>query len=268
MAFKRFKKSSRKSYRKKTYKRKASRKVSPLKKVIRREMARVIETKSKQAYNLNKPLYPTNSTNFIDNIFEVGPDGSTMQITQGAGQGQRVGNEVRTKKLTLKGTIVPLPYNVTTNYAPLPMQIKMFFFYDKTDPIAVPYPVTDFYQDGSSSRGFSNDLVDQWAAVNKDKYCLFTTRQYKLGFAAVMGTGTTPAQQAYSNNDFSYNANFNIDLTKYFPKRVKFNDNLGTPTTRGLYVMTVISSADGTNIPAGWVTAAMQYEVDYQYEDA
>lgn len=268
---------SRKSYasKKRTYKRKSyapKRKVTPLKKMIRREIARNIENKTTQSYNYNFPIRPATSASFQNNVFELGPAGSGMTIAQGTGQGQRIGNTIKTKKLTWKGTIVALPWDTSTNPNPRPQQVKLFVFYDKTDPTAVPQPATNFFQDGNSSKGFQDDLADLWSPINTDRYRVLTTRTFKLGYSQYAGTANTPAnqgaQQAFSNNDFKLNCNFSVDLTKYYPQIVKFNDNNNIPTTRGLYALWITCAADGTVWTSTWITCAAQWVQTYEFEDA
>lgn len=241
-----------------------------LKKLVRREIARNVENKSKQSNLITKALYGSASTSFQDNIVELGP-GVDLVVTQGVGAGNRVGNRIKTKKLTWKGTMVPLPYNAVNNSVPVPIQIKIWIFYDRTDPTAEPQPTTNFFQDGSSSRGFLNDLVDMWSPINTDRYRILASKTFKLGYANYAGThaGTgTEAQQFFANNDFKYNANFSFNLTKHYPKNVRFDDNNGIPTSRGLYALFQPVAADGSALPASSVPVGVQFMMDYVYEDA
>lgn len=260
------------TYNRKSYARKTTARKMTVKRMIRREIARNVENKTIQAYNYNFPIYHPSSTNFLNNVMELGPAGSAMAISQGTGQGNRIGNTIKTKKLTWKGTIVPLPQESTTNPNPRPQQVKLWIFYDKTDPTAVPDPRTNFFQNGNSSKGFQDDLADLWSPVNTDRYRILTSRTFKLGYSQYAGTAATPAnqgqQQAYSNNDFKYNCDFSIDLTKYYPQIVKYNDASNAPTTRGLYALWTTVAADGAVMNAAWTTAAAQFVQTYEYEDA
>lgn len=271
MAFKRTKRTFAK---KRTFKRKVARKGvkrPTIKKMIRREIARNVENKTIQSFNYGKVLYSSANANFPDNVIELGP-GANMSISQGASQQARIGNRIKTKKLTFKGTLVPTQYNATTNANPRPAQVKMVIFYDRTDPTALPAVSTNFFQDGSTTKGFQNDLVDMFAPYNTDRYRILTTRSFKLGAALYEGTATSatlhPDNQYFANNDFKYNGNFNIDLTKYYPQIVKFDDNNTTPTTRGLFCLFYICYADGTTVNAAYEPVGVQYVQNYVYEDA
>jgi len=257
-----------KSYRKK---RRVSRKKSPLRKLIQREISRNVENKCSQHYDYDQRLYSAVNANFpADNIIVLGPDPTSLVINQGTGQGNRIGNSITTKKFVFRGTLVPLPYDATFNAAPQPVQVRMVIFYDKTDPTAIPNPIAgnDFFQNGNTSKGFQNDLTDLWSPVNKDRYRVLATRTFKLGMAAYSGTGTNPGQQSFTNNDFKLNCNFSFNLTKHYPKIVKFNDGTATPTTRGLFCMFYYALANGGSVPGSAYMVGAQYMQDYTYEDA
>lgn len=276
------------AFRRKTYKRRrtvrrykrrvASKRRAPVRpsRGLRKAVLKVIhqntENKSIQAYNYSFPIYHPSSTNFLDNVYPLGPAGGAMAISQGTGQAQRVGNEIKTRKLTWKGTIAPLQWNTSTNPNPRPQQVKLWIIYDKTAPTSVPDPRTNFFQNGNASKGFMDDLADLWSPVNEDRYRVLTSRTFKLGYSQYAGTASSTAnqaeQQAYSNNDFKLNCNFSLDLTKYYPKIVKFNDTNNAPTTRGLYAFWTCVSADGSTMNPAWITCAAQFVQTYEFEDA
>jgi len=238
-----------------------------IRKIVRREMSRQAETKSIQAFNFEKVLYPSTAVNFPNNVIELGP-GSTMQIVQGTGNGNRIGNRIITKSLTFKGTIVPLPYHATTNPTPFAQQVKMIIFYDRTEPTTLPAPAVNLFQNGNANAGFNNDLVDMWRPFNIDRYRILASKTFKLGFAAYTGTGAQPGQQGLTNNDFKMNCDFRFNLTKYYVKRVKFDENGIYPQTRQLYCMFYMAASSGGQNSPAWEPCAVQYMQDYRYQDA
>ena len=268
-----FRKYSRKGP-KRTYKRKSyAKKTPPLKRMIRREIARNVENKTAQIYVYDQRLYAVGNVSFPTyNVFPVGIDPGGLSITPGTGQGNRIGNTIKTKKLVFKGTLVPTEYDATFNPAPQPVQIKMWIFYDKTNPDDLPNPQAagDFFQNGSTTKGFQNDLVDMWSPVNTDRYRVMATRTYKLGMAIHSNglPGSNGSISNSANNDFKYNCNFSFDLTKHYPQRVKFNDGSTVPSTRGLFCMISYANAQGNPVGVNNYSVRLQYMLDYQYEDA
>jgi len=240
-----------------------------IKKIIRNEISKSAETKKVQFYNYDRNLVtPIDSSTFLSsNIFPVGIDPSSITITQGTGQANRVGNVVHTKKLMFRGTFAPRPYDSNFNQNPQPVQIKMWICYDKRTPIDVPNPMSTFFQNGNASKGFQSDLVDLWAPVNTDIYNVLATKTFKLGCADYVGGGSSANNQFFSNNDFGLNCNFSIDLTKHYPKTVKFNDTTGVPTTRGLFCIITYSAASGGQFVLGTTAVNMQYMLSYEFDD-
>lgn len=268
------------AFRKKFAKRKFAKRRRPMRrkvggkairKVVRREMRRVAETKTFEMVNLGKNIYPSNHVSFPDNVIPLGPNSSTMVIAQGVGQGDRIGNKLTIKKLSFKGTIVPLPQDATLNPNPRPLQVRMDIVYDREDPNDAFVPGSLYFQLGNSSSAHRNDLVDMWAPVNTDRYRVLHTRIWKLGYGAYTGTATSATnqatQQAYANNDFPFNVNFNIDVTKYLIKTVKYNDTSVYPLTRGCYAFFYACYADGNALASTTVPCAMQFVQNLQFTD-
>lgn len=243
-----------------------------VKAVVKRVLAREAEVKTVQEYNYGVNLYSPNYATFdTTNVFPLGPRQTTLPLPQGTGQGGRIGNRVHTRKLILAGSLVPNPYNATTNPIPQPMDVTMWIFYDKTKPTENPTPVAngDWYQNGNGSVSFGGDTLDMISPVNTDRYRVVAKRNFKLGYADFAGTGQQVGSQSFANNDYKMTCNFKFDLTKHYPKVVKWNDNAtSTPTTRGLWVMITPAWGQGTTIPSGVRPLGMQFMQNYMYQDA
>jgi len=265
----------RRTYKKKsTYRKKknGARRRAPkqsVRKLVKREIARAVENKTIQEYDLGFDILPSSAgTAFVSSIHPIGPS-PALAITQGVGQAQRIGNRIKLKKLMFKGTIHANPYNLTTNTYPQPQVVKMWLFYDKTFPTSYPDPSLDFFQFGNTVSGFQNDLTDCWAPVNKDRYRVLYTKQWKIGFSAwTPATGTLANYGGLNNNDFHFNGNFKINCLKYIPKTVVYRDNNSDPTSRHLFAMFQTINASGTQLQATERPTRMSFVVDCQYEDA
>lgn len=267
----------RSSYRKKSFGRSKknyksySKKSSPIKKIVRAEVARIAENKTAQYYDSGAGLWTVTSGVFNGtNIFPLGPSSSfSMIINQGTSQGSRVGNRIRTKKLVVKGTLRQFGQNASTNTNPKPVQVKIWIMYDKENPSIEPNPKGegDFFQLGGTSASFQNNLTDLWATVNSDRYRVLATRQFKLGYHAYPANAASGNAQYYGNLDFNMNCNFSIDCTKFYPKDVRFNDNNASPITRGLFMLIHYVAADGSALAQDQELVQVQYAQDYVFED-
>lgn len=253
----------------KSYARKG-RSVASVKKIVKRMLSANIETKCFQFLGTGHDILPSNSPGFDGQIIAVSPAATYLAINQGLGQGGRIGNKITIKKLTMDGVMFPLPYNATTNLTPAPIQVKMWIFYDKEEPNAVPAPQAsaDILQFGSTSLPFQNELFDHTMPINLDRYRVLTTRTYKLGYASYGGTGAQPQQGNFANNDFKLNCRVKVNLTKYAIKKVVYRDNTSNPTTRGLYAMFQPVYANGNPIGSTQIPARLEYMLNVEYEDA
>jgi len=260
------------AYKSRTRKTNSSRKKSTvgLKKMVRTEIARNVENKTFQYLGTSYDILPSTSAGFDANIIPCYPAPSYLAITSGTGQGNRIGNSIKIKNLAIKGVLFPRPYNATSNPTPSPVQIKFWFFYDKTQPNAVPTPATsaDFFQFGNTSIGFQNEFFDHKMPINTDKYRVLTTRTVKVGYSSYSGTGAQPQSGNFNNNDFRLNANLSVNLTKFCIKHCKFRDTNTLPTSRGIYMMAQPIYADGSAMGLNTIPAKMEYMMSVTYEDA
>lgn len=253
---------------------KAAKLSKPMKMAIRKEIKREVEVKSRQTYYGTVGLYGPASAAFNSvNNWVVCPSSTACDIQQGTGEGQRIGNQVRTRKLVFSGVFTPKAYSSTTNPDPGPLEVKMFFYRERADPAVLPAaPSTDFFQFNNSSNAIPDSLMNQIEVVNTDKYQLFTTRSLKLGYqynnVPNAGSGSAALGQIQPNNDFNLNVKFEIDLTKYLPRIVRYNDNNAEPTSAGIYCLIVAARADGAAIGTSAIPFQLAAVLNYEYEDA
>lgn len=270
MAFSRrskFRKRNRKSYRKKG-KRSFARKRKTVKRVAARVVSRAAEIKQVQAYAFRKNVYPSTSPNFGGaNVFPVGLTNATYSVSQGVGASNRVGNRITTKRLIMRGSFSPAAYDSGTNPNPKPQLVKMVFFLDRSDPNAVPVVTSNFFQMQNVNGPFLDDVVDMWRPINTDRYRIFTTKTFKVGNALYDGGGASTSSQLFANNDFRLCPRFRFDLTRFYPKNVKFDETNVDPTTRNLYCLVYIAAADGSLNNSGGIPILMSYTLEYDYTD-
>jgi len=236
-------------------------------------ISRNVENKTIQASYENVPIKNYNSAGWAADNFGIPlyPQPGNMDIIQSVGQGGRIGNSIKIKKLTFKGVLFPATYSLTTNFAPKPVEIKFFFGYQKNTPNAKPSAYDLFFQNGSSSQNFSANLLDMVKPVNADVFKVFKTKVFKLGFDNYEHAGVDNSQQRYANNDFKMNHKFSFDLTSMIPKIQKYTDASPNPMTRGLWLMVEAVWSNGTSstlFQVAEITSLMSYTLSCDYEDA
>jgi len=251
------------------YKRKAAKK--SIKRVVRSVLSRAAETKSVESWFLDKPLYTVGNVNFPDNVFALGFNTVGPTCVQGTGQGNRIGNQVTIKRAILKAVLVPMPQNATTNPTPKPVVVRMALMYDREDENDSFIPGNQLMQSGNGAAALEGRITDMLHPYNNNRYRVLTTRTFKLGFAEYAGTTTSVANQgifqAYSNNDFKLNHQIKMDVSKYLPKKVKWNDNTSNPVTRGLYALFHYANADGSSLDPTIIAAEISYGMAIDFQD-
>lgn len=241
---------------------------------VRAAIARSTETKEAQPVTADDvAILPygqqtahTFTTLNLNQIFQGIPNGTL--------NGQRIGNEIKAKRLTFKGFINWDSSRINqTDYTHIPLYVKMFVFRRKTD---LDNPATysgvlgvgedDLLMNGSSPIPPANKLSDFNKPFNTEVYKIYKSKTFKLGPAAV---GDTPQSSGQWNNDFKFSQRFNIDLSKHINK-VKYQDgNVAFQTNTAFYVGFLVAFANNSPIgPLNKPPVEIHYTVNMSYEDA
>lgn len=236
------------SYRKKTYT-KSARVTTGLKSYVKRAISRTeeLKTQSFTANNIPMQAYAAGNLLTLDCNSVLG------LISQGVGEGQRIGNKVTCKSFMIKGFINQL----VAGAGQFPVLIKMFVgklkFAISTTNGAYP----NLYQAGNGVSPPQNNMFDLMRIINKDIFTVVKTKTFKIGTA---GAPTI-------NNDFSLVKSFSMNLTKHIGSLI-YNDASANPTNKGLYIWFVCVLADGTVSVAVQAGYGISYDMEVKYSDA
>lgn len=256
------------AYKKRTYKKKpvVSRTV---RNYVKKEFARQAENKvvNVEQNNISFGNIVENSTM---HIFPMLPYTGYLTISPGVGQNQRVGNQVKIRKIMLNYTLNPLAYNASTNPNPQPVEVLMYLGYLKQEKGVLPtaFEFTQFFQSGGTSRAPSGNLSDLVADINTDVWTIKKAWRHKLGNANNAGTGNTAAAQSFANNDFKLNVVRRMNITKYCQKTLRFNDTTNTQSGNNLFFFYQCVAAGGGVFSISTVPAQINFAVNLYYEDA
>jgi len=203
-------------------------------------------------------------------IAPLTPYAGFISLLQGVGQNMRTGNEVRTRKVMLKYVLYPSQYNAVSNVAPRPCEIQLFLGYVKNSAGILPIPA-DFnalYQYNNTTNPVFGTILDLNQKFNSDYWTIKKYWTHKVGYSSANGTGNQPASQSYNNNDFKLNVVRKLDITKLYPKVLKFNDNGSGFQGAGLFFFYQAVAADGTTFNAATLPVVINWQLDLDYEDA
>lgn len=219
------------------------------------------------------------TTSFRDNnIIALCPNaslGSIYQMVQGVGQQQRVGNAVSPSKIIFRGIMAPNPYNPSSNPTPNPVMIRMYILSTKRNvpgsSVAEIYNICNntIFANGNASLGMLGTLYDVITPINTDVVTCHFMKTFKLGYENYSGvTGGADTGQTKASNDYKLNQRFSLNLTKYFTKVWKFNDNDGSTTSRQLYAVFQPVNFNGSIPSSATTPAGLIAGIDVFYKDA
>jgi len=193
-----------------------------------------------------------------------------MTVGQGVQQNQRIGNQIKIKKATLRYILRPTGYDAGSNPFPAPVVVDLYLGKIKVCPGEIPAAV-DFntlYQNGNTSFGPVGNLNDLISETNKDYWTISKRWSHKVGFANTQGTGGAANFQYFANNDFKLNIMKKMDITKHYPKTLKFNDGTNQVQGPGLFLFYQCVSAGGGQNASTVLPCHITFWIDIQYEDA
>jgi len=205
-----------------------------------------------------------------------------LDMAQGAGQGNRIGNQYKLKKWIVKGTIHPSqevdPTASTGQYLRYSYQgFAMLYLVKKVIGDEPESNLPSFFQNGNSAYDATGSYIDHLLKVNNDRYKVYYRRKFKLG-PSQSYQGGLDNNKMLSNNDFRLTADFGFDICKYIGKNatIKFNDsatNANYPSSmRGLSLMVVWSPPFGSFSATTLASSTTFYKVTchshFEYEDA
>lgn len=193
-----------------------------------------------------------------------------MTVGQGILQNQRIGNEIKIRKAYLRYVLRPMGYDVGSNPFPAPTQVDMYLGRTRVCPGDQPI-AADFnalFQNGSSSIAPVGSLNDLISNVNTDYFTIKKRWSHKIGYSSANGTGGIANSQYFANNDFKMNIVKKLDITKYYPKILKFNDATNQVQGPGLFLWYQCVNAGGGINASTALPCHITFWLDIQYEDA
>lgn len=209
-----YRKARKSGYKKRTYKGKR------LVKAVKQVMARQVETKVLQ-YSGNLTVRSISGTitqaQFDTGCLMITPQGAVISgitqpypvISNGTGQDQRIGDEIKIKGQYIDYLIQAEDYNVSTNPTPRAQIVTLWVIRPKMRN-ALGQNVYEL-QSGSSSAiffenqyngdsGFSGTMVDMLRKVDTDNFTVIAKRIYKVGWQGTLNTSNQVS--THQQNDF------------------------------------------------------------------
>lgn len=241
---------------------------SAVKKYVKRTLHADVENKS---VNINSgQSFGTISESPDLNMYPMLPYTGLWTISQGITSAGRIGNQIKVRKVMLSYVLRPNPYDAVFNTTAIPQEVDLFLGYTKQLPgfLPVAADVTSLFQSGSTSIAPAGTLRDLISTVNTDYWHISKRWRHKIGYSSNNGTGANLGNQTFNNNDFKLNVVQKLDITKFCPKTVTFNDSNNTPQGKNLFFFYQSIRADGIAGSATALPCNIEFWIDFRYEDA
>jgi hypothetical protein len=238
-----------------------------VKKYVKRTISATIENKSKQIQIFN--TFGSYLQDLAINMFPMLPYAGFMSIANGVGPADRVGNQIRVKKLLLNYTLNPLPQDAVTNISPKPMHIFMMLGYVKAKSGILPVTadVNLLFQNNNTTSPPTGGLFDIITNVNTDYWTIVKSWEHKIGYANQSSVPSV-ANFNFTNNDYKYNVVRKLNITKHVNKVLKFDDTAVAIQGKNLFLMYYAINCDGTIPAATQLNCQFFGHVQLDYEDA
>lgn len=187
-------------------------------------------------------------------------------IAQGAGQGERIGNKVRTRKATLNINMNVDSITIASGYVP-PMYIDVYIYKVRKSNNVTAVPLDQFLQYGNTSTDYDSASLFQSGNlnINRDQILLKRKKRVLLTNKAESNqTGLALVNGSNINNAH----NMTVDITKFLAKNMNFQDAVTNTPEDNLYVSVVATPNDYNTLYAqNFVFGQFSTMVQYSYED-
>lgn len=237
---------------------------SRIKKYVKRELHRNAENKAKIDYGANNA------------VLIAQPSSCTRGLIIGASQGNdaqtRSGNQIKITKGILRAVFNLLPYNGTSNPAPLPVWVKLWVVRDlRVSGQLSTMDSTDwgkFLRVGNQAVGFQYNPLDMCMDVNKDLFRVCWSKTFKLGCASGLFTTNVPMNSSSYFDNSPMAKQITINWGKFCKKQLKFDDNNSAlPANDNLYLVIQACGADGTSTSTNQALIEYHFTNIQEFED-
>lgn len=232
-----------------------TRKLRPSKAVkqyVNRVVSRNIETKMNDVERTQNSIYGIISNNEVYSLLP--------SLSMGTGEGNRIGNKVNCKNLSLRLSLYCYNQSSTTP----PVYFDIYIFKSKNKQVGGGQPTsTDmamFLEDGNSSKQYVGTSLDGMRYLNDEMFSLCKKKRiclYNPYSTALSATASINPHRSIT-----------LNLTKFVKNTWMFNDTTNTIENDNLYIAIGATLTSGATLPANSVFGDYSYLIQAKYKDA
>lgn len=212
----------------------------PIRKYVKAVIHRNIENKTKMNYAANQTVTTGDSTTSTYPLL--------MNLVQGTGEADRIGNSIKIVKGQLKVCVNLKPYNTTSNPNAQPTWVRVMVVKDLrvTGQLSTMDATSwgNLFRTNNTTVGIQGNPLDNVLGLNTDFFRVCYSRVFKLGIGNHISGATNPS--SYFDNSPAAKI-LSINWSKFCRKQIKFSEGINYPSNDNLYVIYTACAADGSS---------------------
>lgn len=222
---------------------------TPSVKRIKRVVRGMMETKFVKFAIANREIFNVMDANSVQSIVPV--------IAKGTGEADRIGNEITLTKVLLRVNIYP---DLENPYGDEETLYDFHIFELRRSILMGIADMDKFKDNGNLSTNFNGTTLNALLPVNNDRFKNHYFKRFKMNGVS---QSTNPLFSGVPRSK-----QFSLDITKYYKKKMIFDDNTNSPENCGLYLTCGAHNPYFPNALPYTQFAFMDYSVHFYFKDA
>lgn len=241
-----------------------------LKKAIKKVISEQTETKQAFTTSGNTLIKFNSNIDSVGDLVQILPG-----ISSGTGENQRIGNQIRSQSLNIKG-FIKLDLNEIPDSTKLPnVMVRMMVVSMKTagsfiDAQAQSPKIGTLLKKGATTTAFSGLLQDLYAPINTDVFTVHYDKRFNLSQSYINSQGASPPSTFFAQDISNTVKFFNIKV-KCKNRLLKFDEDVGSdilPSNFAPFILLGYSYLDGSSADALDTKVGLCYDSILNFEDA
>lgn len=175
--------------------------------------------------------------------------GTTLNLSQGSNQQERIGNEIHSCKLNIKGFLNSNIVNAASNNSPYPFEVHILFYKRKNSVANDPAEILNYPDNTNGS--ITGSAATSMLPWNRKDYVIKKHKIYRMKANPVLATSTQPnalgiENPSFNAGDYQFFKRFSIDVP--IKDKLLFNDQGTVPNNEWVGMGVYCVNGDGTTL--------------------
>lgn len=232
-----------------------------------------------QSLNEDKMAYTTTGNSLIKFNSGIDAVGDLIQIlpniSQGVGENQRIGNEIRAKNLNVKGYVKLDIGDIADNTAMPNVVVRMMILSMKVtqsyqDAQTLSSKIGTLLNKGGTTTAFAGNLQDIYAPINRNVFTVHHDKKFYLRQDFLNVIGAAPPSTHVAQDISKTVKFFNLNV-KCKGRVLRYDEDVGSdvlPSNFGPFLVLGYSYLDGSSPDTLSTKVGLCFDSVFTYEDA